>query len=68
MGSVKSECVLMSMKPGATARPPASTVVKPLPGRSGAIAAMRLPLMPRSARTPAAPLPSYTVPLRTRMS
>ena len=41
IGSVKSECVLMSMKPGATARPAASMVFAAGSSSCGPIAAMR---------------------------
>src|SRR4051794_35540854 len=50
----------MSMKPGATTQSPASRTRSP--SRFGPISLTRPPAMPTSARTPGAPVPSYTVP------
>ena len=68
IGSVKSEWVLMSMKPGATARPAASMVFAAGSSIGEPIAAIRPSLMATSAATPALPLPSNTSPPRIRMS
>src|SRR5690242_6929737 len=68
IGSVKSEWVLMSMKPGATASPCASIVRVAVPSRCGPIAAMRPSATARSPATPGLPLPSINRPLRIRMS
>ena len=68
IGSVKSECVLMSMKPGATARPDG---VDGFLGRAAddlPIAAMRPFSIARSPAAPAPPLPSNRVPPLIRMS
>src|SRR6187549_780271 len=55
----------MLMKPGATARPRASTVARAFARARSPTAAMRSLRMPTSARRPGAPVPSYTVPPRT---
>ena len=68
IGSVKSEWVLMSMKPGVTASPLASTMVLASPGSDLPMASMRSPAIARSCALPALPLPSNTMPLRMRMS
>jgi hypothetical protein len=58
----------MLMKPGATASPAASTTVAAAAPERSPTPAMRSPRMPTSARLPAAPLPSYTVPPRITTS
>ena len=52
----------MSMKPGATMHPVASTTWPASPGRAGATAVTRSPDSATSARRPGAPVPSRTVP------
>ena len=64
----KSEWACMSMKPGATTRPVASMARPASPPRSGAIAVMRSPVSPTSARRPGLPVPSSTVPPRISQS
>ena len=54
----------MFTKPGATARPAASSTVPARARRRSPTAAMRSPRIPTSARRPTAPVPSYTVPPR----
>ena len=54
----------MLMKPGATARPSALTSIKAEADPRSPIAVTRSPRMPTSARTPGAPVPSYTRPRR----
>src|SRR5262249_46605863 len=68
IGRVKSECVFMSMKPGATARPSASITRVAPSVRRGPIAARRPSAIARSPATPGLPLPSIRRPLRIRMS
>src|SRR5262249_10948450 len=68
IGRVKSEWVLMSMKPGATARPSASITRIAVAARRGPIAAIRPSATARSPATPGLPLPSISMPLRIRMS
>src|SRR5882724_920123 len=68
IGRVKSEWVLMSMKPGATARPPASITLVASVSSSAPMAAMRPSRMARSPGLPAAPVPSSSRPPRIRMS
>src|SRR5579862_5303144 len=68
IGRVKSECVLMSIKPGATASPAASMIFRAPSAICGPIAAMRPSAMARSAATPGLPVPSYKIPPRIRMS
>ena len=58
IGKVKSECVLMSMKPGATAMPVASITRWACTPRSWPMASRRAPAMATSACMPGAPLPS----------
>ena len=58
----------MFTKPGATARPRASTTVAAFALPRLPMAAMRSPRMPTSARRPGAPVPSYTVPPRSTTS
>ena len=58
----------MLMKPGATARPAASSTVGADARRRSPMAATRSPRMPTSARRPGPPRPSYTVPPRMTMS
>ena len=65
---VKSEWVLMSMKPGATTRPLASIMRAPAAVMSPPMAAMRPSLNATSARRPGAPVPSMTSPPWMRMS
>src|SRR5438045_2269522 len=68
IGKVKSECVLMSMKPGVTARPSASiTLVAPC-GTERPSAAIRPSRTATSPTSPGRPLPSIKVPPRIRMS
>ena len=59
IGRVKSEWVLMSMKPGVTARPSASITLEAGPARRAPIAAMRPAWIAISAGLPAAPVPLY---------
>src|SRR5580693_1197740 len=68
IGSVKSEWVFMSIKPGAIASPSASIVLSAEPVRPGPTAAMRPPAMARSPAMPGLPAPSYKIPPRIRMS
>src|SRR5215212_711073 len=68
MGRVKSECVLMSIKPGATARPAASIVLFASPARFGPMLAMQPAVIATSPGTPALPLPSNNSPFRIRRS
>src|SRR5215475_6162728 len=68
IGRVKSEWVLMSMNPGATASPCASITRVALSPRRGPIAAMRPSATARSPPTPGLPVPSIRRPLRIRMS
>src|SRR3954452_13692653 len=56
----------MSMKPGVTAQPDASSSRSPR--RFGAVSRIAPPLMAMSGARPGAPLPSKTVPPRTTMS
>src|SRR5512145_3317659 len=56
----------MSMKPGATAQPDASS--SRLPRSFGPISRITPPAIPTSAARPGAPLPSKTVPPRMTMS
>ncbi len=67
-GSVKSECVLMSMKPGATISPCASTTRRAGPECRGVMAAIRPSRTARSARTGSAPVPSRIMPPRMTRS
>src|SRR5262245_56994246 len=67
IGSTKSEWVLMSMKPGVTARPSASMPLLACPDRAGLIAAMRPAASAISARAPGLPLPSMRKPPRIRI-
>src|SRR5205085_927142 len=66
--NVKSECVLMSMKPGATAKPSASITLAAPFGRERPSAAIRPPRTAMSPISPGLPLPSIKVPPRIRMS
>src|SRR5579871_3777454 len=68
IGRVKSEWVLMSMKPGATARPCASITRVALPATRGPTAAMRPSATARSPEMPGLPVPSISRPPRIRMS
>src|SRR5437763_12500484 len=68
IGSVKSECVLMSMKPGATARPSASITLAASSCRERPSAAIRPSRTAISPISPGRPLPSIKVPPRIRMS
>src|ERR1700730_5137896 len=68
IGSVKSEWVLMSMKPGATASPRASMTFAASPGGSLPMAANRPAQMATSPGLPAAPVPSSRRPPRMRTS
>src|SRR5438046_1284359 len=65
MGSVKSEWVWMSMKPGATTCPRASTTRWAGRAERGSIATMRPALTLTSASRPGAPGPSISWPPRT---
>src|SRR5215212_6468798 len=56
----------MSMNPGATTQPVASSSSSPR--RFGPISVMTAPVIATSVRTPGAPLPSTTVPPRMTMS
>src|SRR3954464_13472618 len=56
----------MSMKPGVTAQPDASSTRSPC--RPGPIAVITPSAMATSSRRPAAPVPSYTVPPRMTRS
>ncbi len=68
-GSTKSEWVWMSMKPGATVIPDASSMSRAASGgMCSAIAATRQPAMPRSPRKAGAPVPSRMSPPRTARS
>src|SRR5262245_15158408 len=62
IGRTKSEWVLMSMKPGVTARPSASMTLLASPGREGPMAAMRPAARAISAMVPWLPLPSMRRP------
>ena len=64
----KSEWACMSMKPGATMHPAASTTRAASPGRAGATATTRSPRSPTSACRPGPPVPSRTVPPRISQS
>src|SRR5580704_12135817 len=68
IGSVKSECVLMSIKPGATASPSASMIFRAASVPCAPTIAMRPPSMARSDAMPGLPAPSYKIPPRIRMS
>src|SRR5262249_47827895 len=59
-----SEWVCMSMKPGATRHPAASTTCRASPPRPGAIALMRSPVSATSAGRAGAPGPPRTEPPR----
>src|SRR5262249_45867737 len=58
----------MSMKPGATMQPVASTTRPASAARSGATAMIRSPASATFARRPGAPVPSRTVPSRMSQS
>src|SRR6266508_746395 len=64
-GRVKSECVWMSMNPGATTWPRASIARRAGRVERGSMARMRPFPMETSASRPTAPLPSTTWPPRT---
>ena len=66
--SAVSEWFNISMNPGATARPVASTSCRPRVPPSSPRAAMRSPRIATSSTTPGDPLPSYTVPWRITTS
>src|SRR5438045_2870565 len=68
IGKVKSECVLMSMKPGANARPSASITLAAPSGSERPSAAIRPSRTAMSPVSPGRPLPSIIVPPRIRMS
>src|SRR5579862_7694471 len=69
IGSVKSEWVLMSIKPGATASPAASMIFRAVPAMPRPIAAMRPPAMAKSSPAAAAlPAPSNNIPPRMMTS
>src|SRR5580698_297011 len=67
IGSVKSEWVLMSMKPGATTRPDASMVLRAALAMCPT-ATIRPSLMATSPAAPGLPAPSNSIPPRIRMS
>jgi len=58
----------MLMNPGVTVSPVASMVRGALPGRRGAMATIRSPVIATSPTNGAAPLPSTMVPFRMRTS
>ena len=66
--STASDCPSMSMKPGATTMPLASTRRLAEAEDRSPMAAMRSPLTPRSARNQAAPVPSTMRPCSTTRS
>ncbi len=66
--SESTDQLSMLMKPGATARPCASTTTLARAPVRSPTSAMRLPRMPTSARRGASPVPSYTVPPRMSTS
>src|SRR6202030_4072390 len=68
IGSVKSEWVFMSIKPGATTSPSASMIFFAASVPRAPTIAMRPSAMARSSATPALPVPSNKVPPRIRMS
>src|SRR5580700_6850426 len=69
IGSVKSEWVFMSIKPGATASPAASMIFRAVPAMPRPIAAMRPPAMATSSpAAPALPAPSNNIPPRMMKS
>jgi hypothetical protein len=63
-----SEWFSMSMNPGATARPDASTSSRPRAPPSAPRAAIRSAAIATSSTTPGEPEPSYTVPWRMMTS
>src|SRR5579875_2506519 len=68
IGRVKSEWVLMSIKPGLTTSPSAAMTRRASPTSPLPMAAMRPPRTATSATVPGRPLPSMTSPPRIRMS
>src|SRR5688572_12677716 len=68
IGNVKSECVLMSMKPGHTTSSEASMVFAADEPSPAPIAAMRPSRMPMSPANGGAPEPSTMRPPRIRIS
>gem|GEM_PF-5540490 len=62
------EWLWVSMNPGQTTRPSASITDSASAPERSPMAAMRSPLIPRSARTAGAPVPSKTCPFLMRRS
>ena len=61
-----SKCVWLSMNPGVTTAPPASSSVSPSTANDGPTSTITPSRTRTSATTGAAPVPSTTVPPRTR--